>query len=87
MNASDLVFLSSPEAMRLAVAWPRLGADKSDSAWSAAAGVSARECRTYACALRANGICTDDGKTDALALKYIAAKMTTWNRPKAKTSD
>lgn len=74
MADQALVFLEEPLARRLAVAWPTCGGD--EDTWFEAAGIGAvqlADAHRLARALRINGICRDDGVTDSLALRYVAA--------------
>lgn len=75
-RAAALALLDSPEARRLAAAWPFLGEDKSLEAWGRAAGVTPAAAQRFAPPLLAAGICKDDGMTEGLALQFIAARMT-----------
>jgi hypothetical protein len=74
MTRTAIVFLETPLARRLAVAWTT-GVD-SDEEWLEAAGILPAEqtdALRICMALRRNNICHDDGTTDQLALNYIAA--------------
>lgn len=74
MDPSALVFLSSEEARRLAVAWQYLKAeDRSDRAWGDMAGLPALVVARHRPSLVASGICLQDGTTDDLALRYCGS--------------
>lgn len=80
METSALAFLESPEARRLAAAWPIVGKKlprrngvSLSREWADVAGVRLDTAETRGEALRRSGICRPDGTLDPLATKLLAS--------------
>ena len=80
MDPASLVFLDSPDAMRMVAAWPLLGEDRSVQAWADMANVAIGKASRIAPALLASGICRAGGESDPMAMTYLAAKTSSWRK-------